>query len=1253
MYIFAPLDLFQGDDMNAVVRNVLYIKNMIDRGQLKLSDETPAPAPAAATASAISPSGSVAFAPSVSSPALRTRSSQVSASAIAAPGSPRTARSPSPTLSSSLRAPSTPTSTTAATGSRTPSPSPTRRAPSGGAAAPGTPVTASPRPSLPSSASFSGTPLGSPLPSSRSQIFSSSLCCSSISGSGAPRHATAEVTTLEQDLKMKEELKYSTETEDAVKEWICAVLKDNTLFAGNVTFLGALQSGVTLCQLMNALKPGAVPRILRTPGAFGSIQNILEFLKVCERIGLQKSLLFSPSDLVDAKNANRVLDTLYHLAQHAVSRELTRVPIRDTSSAKTLFSQTLSEIKESPGPMLTEAETSQEPCAPEHKELLAWANDHLARSAAEMGTPPTVLYNFSSDVRSGVKLLRLAEAVLKDQWCGVRYDPPSNTSECMQNSCFVFSLIEQHTPEPIVCCQPQDVVRGKVPRVVALVEFMRSNLDHDFMFNSMVGPNCGFVNEMITAGTLDMMMANETGECVVDEESAQEFINRKREEAENTRKIMEEFRRFTLCPATVAHAPAPVVVDDEEDEEDEDEDDDDDDDEDDDDEDALQVDASAVEGDDEEDEEEEEEKEKEKKEEPKKVEEEPKKEEEEEEKKPVEKPVQVKIPVIAPSSPKDVAATSCSAPTTPTTSDSEDTPSAAEAEGEAATSRSAKKHHSRRSKSGHRHHHTHGTRESSSDKSAKKKSHKKRPLSCEPLQATDSTEAAEASAAGGADDDEAGSSASHKRHHTKRHHHRSTTPEGKKDKNTESPASGLLVRPPSSEANTTATTATAATTTASTPQVKKTTTAMQLPGPVLPSPSSRTATATSTPATGTTPRTGGDAGHGRKLSRTFTMSAMQMQKVEQAQMQMRRRVANEILTTEESYVKGLDTMCDRIVRPLLEQARAWNGTGGLAQAPLTEDEVMGIFSSVFLLRDDHRAFLERLRARFADWSDNETVVGDLFVDVLPVLEQHYAPYLETYASASAAYHYIYAHNAATKALVDEFERAQYAINKLNVPSFLVMPVQRLPRYVMLLNDLHKYTVQRHPDKAVLARVCQELPQMVSRINKRIDADRAAAVQANVALASTIAGEGTDVIVRRERRLLREYALKRVVEEVRGAKRDKTHKKGVAYLFDTLLVVCTRTASGRLARTQPYTALSLIPMCSVLGNVVPTEKGVRVSARDDGRPAQLSSQQGYGGAPPIALTLVPKRQADVQDLCQRLTALVSAAQQQQQQQQSSV
>ncbi len=58
------------------------------------------------------------------------------------------------------------------------------------------------------------------------------------------------VTTFEEDMKMKEELKYSTALEDSVKEWIRAVLENPQLFTEKgVSFLAALKSGVILCEL--------------------------------------------------------------------------------------------------------------------------------------------------------------------------------------------------------------------------------------------------------------------------------------------------------------------------------------------------------------------------------------------------------------------------------------------------------------------------------------------------------------------------------------------------------------------------------------------------------------------------------------------------------------------------------------------------------------------------------------------------------------------------------------------------------------------------------------------------------------------------------------------------------------------------------------------------------------------------------------------------------------------------------------------
>jgi len=249
-------------------------------------------------------------------------------------------------------------------------------------------------------------------------------------------------------------------------------------------------------------------------------------------------------------------------------------------------------------------------------------------------------------------------------------------------------------------------------------------------------------------------------------------------------------------------------------------------------------------------------------------------------------------------------------------------------------------------------------------------------------------------------------------------------------------------------------------------------------------------------------------------------------------------------------------------------------------------------------------FLKKLRERFKVWNDDTSVIGDLFVDQLKFFER-YEPYLQNYASASCAYHYIYAHNPATKTLIDAFEKEQYAINKLNVPSFIVLPVQRLPRYVMLLSDLLKYTPKEHPDHASLQKVSNELPLLVARINKTIDPARAASMQTNVQIASKIAGDGTDVIVRCERKLMFKLALKKVTVE--ALKREKSYRKGMLFVFDSLLVVCSKTSNRKTAGQQPFTLLSVMPLYTV-ENLVSTDKDILVRWYEAGSSSKMKSER---------------------------------------------
>lgn len=66
-------------------------------------------------------------------------------------------------------------------------------------------------------------------------------------------------------------------------------------------FPAGLQSGVVLCELMNALRPKSIKKraISRKDAKFDKLGNIKNFLVVCKDVGMRESNLFSSIDLYD------------------------------------------------------------------------------------------------------------------------------------------------------------------------------------------------------------------------------------------------------------------------------------------------------------------------------------------------------------------------------------------------------------------------------------------------------------------------------------------------------------------------------------------------------------------------------------------------------------------------------------------------------------------------------------------------------------------------------------------------------------------------------------------------------------------------------------------------------------------------------------------------------------------------------------------------------------------------------------------
>lgn len=154
------------------------------------------------------------------------------------------------------------------------------------------------------------------------------------------------------------------------------------------------------------------------------------------------------------------------------------------------------------------------------------------------------------------------------------------------------------------------------------------------------------------------------------------------------------------------------------------------------------------------------------------------------------------------------------------------------------------------------------------------------------------------------------------------------------------------------------------------------------------------------------------------------------------------RVVREVLETEETYVRTLDVLVAHYEEP----ARALRLFKPHSHAC--------IFSNVNILRNEHRLLLNGLRARRAEGS---LIVSDVLLAHLR--RDLYTLYCSTFEDGIAAL------QDERTPRVNSFLNNAQAASGLNIdlPALLIQPVQRLPRYRLLLLEIERATWAEHPD----------------------------------------------------------------------------------------------------------------------------------------------------------------------------------------------
>ncbi|KNC49490.1 uncharacterized protein AMSG_05506 [Thecamonas trahens ATCC 50062] len=154
----------------------------------------------------------------------------------------------------------------------------------------------------------------------------------------------------------------------------------------------------------------------------------------------------------------------------------------------------------------------------------------------------------------------------------------------------------------------------------------------------------------------------------------------------------------------------------------------------------------------------------------------------------------------------------------------------------------------------------------------------------------------------------------------------------------------------------------------------------------------------------------------------------------------RTKVAREVLTSERSYVKAIKSMVELFTRPAVASV-------------LRDKDVPATFTSIEdVLRVSSRLMAEVERV-LAGGPVAIGELGDVFVRLAPALEAAYKPYVYANDESVALLSKLKKKNPLKQFLASRSAQYASALHGLDLFDLHIMPVQRIPRYELLLKDL--------------------------------------------------------------------------------------------------------------------------------------------------------------------------------------------------------
>eukprot|EP01102_Stenamoeba_stenopodia_P021236 TRINITY_DN84_c0_g2_i1.p1 TRINITY_DN84_c0_g2~~TRINITY_DN84_c0_g2_i1.p1 ORF type:complete len:937 (+),score=259.51 TRINITY_DN84_c0_g2_i1:113-2923(+) len=266
----------------------------------------------------------------------------------------------------------------------------------------------------------------------------------------------------------------------------------------------------------------------------------------------------------------------------------------------------------------------------------------------------------------------------------------------------------------------------------------------------------------------------------------------------------------------------------------------------------------------------------------------------------------------------------------------------------------------------------------------------------------------------------------------------------------------------------------------------------------------------------------------------------------------RERVEQEIVDSERSYNAALAACIENFLNPI-RTAREKD------QITLSDDHLKTVFGNIESVLQASTTVLHQL----VEIRDSKSrTVGDVFLEVATTLKPAYSVYVSNYNAGNSLLERLQQEVTPFSKFLKELQQNNLRTVGLSLESYLIMPVQRFPRYVMLLQELMKNTPVVHDDWDSIRLASAKIKDIADTINQT--KTRNEHLEKIIEIQKKIAGDFIN-LADPNRRYIREGFLVKLWDPIPSATTVRQNETAAAvntsnetyfFLFNDLLVYAT-------------------------------------------------------------------------------------------------